>query len=245
IGWRAHHHRDPRGRHQAWLVVLGLTPWVGVVLYLAIAQLAGVEASVPDLVWSLALLAYPLAIFAAIFLYRLFDLELVIRRTVVYGTLTTLLVLGFYGLVGAGGALFARRLDGPAAPIWVISAATLVLGLLVHPLRLRLERLIGHSIFPERQALRSRLVGLAAELPAQGKLPGMVGQLEQELSRIFAVEPVSVWITVAPHGQLVEHASTGRSLVDAEPTALIAADDPAIRRIARGGRPVPASVLSE
>src|SRR5690606_16377142 len=89
IGWRAHHHRDPRGRHQAWLVVLGLTPWVGVVLYLAIAQLAGVEASVPDLVWSLALLAYPLAIFAAIFLYRLFDLELVIRRTVVYGTLTT------------------------------------------------------------------------------------------------------------------------------------------------------------
>lgn len=245
IGWRAARHPEPRGRHQAWLVLLGLAPWVAIVLFGTAAGIFGFEGAVPDIAWSLALLAYPVAIFVAIFLYRLFDLELVVKRTFVFGTLTTLLVLTFYALVGAGGALFARQLDGPGAPIWVVSAATLVLGLLFNPLRLRLERLIDRRIFPERQALRSRLVGLAAELPAQGKLERMAEHLARELGRIFGVAPVAVWIAVPPHGQLVEHAASERADVDVEPTALIAADDPAIRRIARDGRPASAAALSE
>jgi len=245
IGWRAARHPEPRGRHQAWLVLLGLAPWVGIVLFGTAAGIFGFEGAVPDIAWSLALLAYPVAIFVAIFLYRLFDLELVVKRTFVFGTLTTLLVLTFYALVGAGGALFARQLEGPGAPIWVVSAATLALGLLFNPLRLRLERLIDRRIFPERQALRSRLVGLAAELPAQGKLERMAEHLARELGRIFGVAPVAVWIAVPPHGQLVEHATSQRSDVDVEPTALIAADDPAIRRIARDGRPASAAALAE
>ena len=118
-------------------------------------RFSGGAPPVSDAVWSLALLAYPVAIFAAIFGYRLFDLEWVVKRSFVYGALTTLLVLVFFGLVGAGGALFARQFDHAGQSVWLVSAATLVLGLLFNPLRLRLERLIDRKIFPERGALRS------------------------------------------------------------------------------------------
>ncbi|HSM12655.1 MAG TPA: diguanylate cyclase, partial [Thermoanaerobaculia bacterium] len=244
IGWRALHHPEPRGRQQAALVLLGIAPWVTVVLYETVAGIFDFGLHLPDAVWSLALLAYPLAIFSAVFLYRLFDLELVVRKSFVYFTLTSLLVLIFYFVVGAGGALFARQIRGGAGSIWVISAATLAMGLLFNPLRVRLERLIDRRLFPERQELRSRLIELAAGLPAQGKLPRMGVHLASELARIFATDRVAVWITMAPHGQLVELASSVRSTRDLERTALIAADDPAIRRLAHDLRPTPAATLA-
>jgi diguanylate cyclase (GGDEF)-like protein len=244
IGSRVARHAEPRGRHQAALVLLGLLPWVGVVFYEVLGLFFG-WASAPDAVWSLALLVYPVAIFAAIFLYRLFDLELVVKKTFVYGTLTTLLVLVFYALVGAGGALFARQFEGEAASVWVVSAATLAMGLLFNPLRNRLEDLIDRRLFPERQELRSRLIALAAELPAQGKLPKMGEHLARELARSFAVEPVTVWIAAPPQGQLVELACAGRAPLDGERSALIGSDDPAIRRLTREGRPTPAQQLAE
>lgn len=245
VGWRAVHHSEPRGRHQAGLVLLGLSPWVLIVVYEELRRWTGGGAAVSDAVWSLALLAYPVAIFAAIFGYRLFDLEWVVKRSFVYGALTTLLILAFFALVGAGGALFARQFDRAGSSIWLVSAATLVLGLLFNPLRLRLERLIDRKIFPERNALRSRLVALAAELPSHGKLPRMGEHLARELSRIFGVEPVTVWISAPPQGQLVELASTDRAASDVERTALIGAEDPAIRRLARDPRPTPTGPLAE
>jgi len=244
IGRRAVAHPDPRGRMQAGLVLLGVLPWVAVVLVETVrTALDESFAGFSPVVWNFSLLAYPVAVFVAIFLYRLFDLELVVRKSLLYGALTTLLVLGFYGLVGGIGALFARDFGSEGVPLWVLSTAGLSMGLLFNPLRTRLQRLIDRRLFPERLALRSRLVALAADLPAQGKLPRMGEHLARELSRIFASEPVTVWIAAPPQGQLVQLASTQRGEVDLEQTALIGGDDPAVQLVRRAGRPLPASAL--
>jgi diguanylate cyclase (GGDEF)-like protein len=104
--------------------------------------------------------------------------------------------------------------------------------------------MIDRRFFPERQALRSRLVALAAELPAQGKLPRMGEHLVRELARIFAVDPVAVWISTPPHGQLVQLATSRRAEGDLERTALIGADDPAVQLLSRSARPTPAQQLA-
>jgi len=245
IGFRAFHHPDPRGRLQAGLVLLGVLPWVGVVLVDTVRPLLQPEAEpLSGTVWNFSLLAYPVAVFVAVYLYRLFDLELVVRKSFLYGGLTTLLVLGFYVLVGGVGALFAREFGEEGVPLWVLSTAGLSMGLLFNPLRTRLQRTIDRRLFPERQALRSRLVALAAELPAQGKLPRMGEHLARELARIFAVDPVAVWISAPPHGQLLQLASTRRGESDLERTALIGGDDAALQMLARTGRPTPAPALA-
>jgi diguanylate cyclase (GGDEF)-like protein len=245
IGRRAVALPDPRGRIQAGLVLLGVLPWVAVVLIDTFRPLLDPEAEpLSDAIWSFSLLAYPVAVFVAIYLYRLFDLELVVRKSFLYGGLTTLLVLGFYGLVGGIGALFAREFGEEGVPLWVLSTAGLSMGLLFNPLRSGLQRLIDRRLFPERQALRSRLVALAAELPAQGKLPRMGEHLARELARIFAVDPVAVWIAAPPHGQLLQLASTRRAEGELERTGMLGADDPAVQMLARGGRPIPIAALA-
>ena len=137
------------------------------------------------------LLAYPVAVFLAIFRYQLFDLALVVRRSLVYATLTGLMVLIFYAGVGAGGALVARFVEDEAS-VWVIAGATLLLGLLFAPLHRGVQSFIERQFFPERHVLRQRLTALTAELASIGNLPLMGQYLVERLRDIFAVRGVTV-----------------------------------------------------
>ncbi len=237
-------HPQRAGRQQAGLVLLGILPWVAVVAFLGVRQLLGLVAvDVPQSVWNFVLLAYPVAMFIAILRYRLFDIELVIRKSLLYGALTSLLVLIFYAALGAGGALFARAMPGGTHSVWMVSAATLVLGLLFGPLRTHLQRWIDRRLFPESQTLRDRIESLAEELPARGKLPRMGEHLCLELCRLFGLRTAVLWVAAPPMGNLLALAAAGRASADAEQTALLSPEEPALRGLVRSGRPVPASLL--
>jgi diguanylate cyclase (GGDEF)-like protein len=247
LGERFLHHPRREGRQLAGLVLLGALPWVFVVWTLATRQLLGMPPlDVPASVWSLAILAYPVAILFAIFRYHLFDIELVIRKSLLYGALTTLLVLVFYAALGAGGVLFARYLEGGRESVWVVAAATLVLGLMFNPLRTHLQRLIDQRLFPESEAYRQRVLELASELPAQGKLPRMGEYLCEELCKILGLRSATIWVAAPPLGQLVGLASWGRGDGggDLEQTILLTPDDAGVKALVRGARPLPARHLA-
>lgn len=245
LGHRFATHPDRRGRLQAGIVLLGVLPWTAVVAFLGARQLLGLtNPAVPGSVWALVGAAYPIAVFVAIFRHHLFDLEWVMRRSVLYGALTSALVLVFYAALGAGGALFAGAVEGGHRSVWVVAGATLLLGLLFSPLRTRLEGWIDRRFFPERGALRRRVIALATELPAHGKLARMGEHLAAETCRIFEVDSATIWIAAPPVGQLMNLATTRATSPDAEQTLLIAPDDPGLRLLARSGKPQPAGTLA-
>ena len=244
LGERFLHHPRREGRHQAGLVLLGLLPWMSVVFFLAGRQLLGLPTvSVPSALWTLVLLAFPVAVFVAIFRYQLFDIELVIRKSLLYGALTTSLVLIFYAALGAGGALFARSLEGGRESVWVVSAATLGLGLIFNPMRKRLQRLIDRRLFPESEAFRQRVLSVVPELASRGKLPRMGEYLCDELCRTFGLASATIWIAAPPMGQLLSLASSGIAFEDSEQTVLLAPDDVGLRALTHGERPMPSAQL--
>jgi diguanylate cyclase (GGDEF)-like protein len=233
----------PRGRHQAGLVLAGVVPWTVYVLVQAVFQLQGqvVPEGISGLE-TLSLLAYPVAIFVAIYRYQLFDIELVVRRGLVYTLLTGTLILAFYAALGAGGAMFSNVVRGGRS-VWFISALTLALGLLFSPLRRFLQGLIDRRFFPERYALRQRLISLASELPGLGKLPLMGEHLAQRLVRIFAVRSAALLLADPESRLLVPLAATRPEELQASPTFLVQRDDPGVLALARAGRPMRVSQL--
>ena len=195
-------HPEPRGRHQAGLALTATIPWMLYGLSATILERSGVQLPA----WSgsleaLILLGYPVAFFVAIFRYHLFDIELVVRRGLIYTTLTGSLALVFYAALGVGSAVFSRFVEGPA-PVWTVSASTLLLGLVFAPLRRSLHHLIGRRFFPERVALRQELIALAGELPALGKLPLMGERLVERLTAIFLARSATLLIANPETGQL-------------------------------------------
>ncbi|MCB1008117.1 MAG: diguanylate cyclase [Acidobacteria bacterium] len=245
LGYRFLVFPEKRGRLQAGAVLLGVLPWTAVVIWLSGQLLLhGTRPDIPASLWALVGLAYPLAVLVAVFRFSLLDLEWVMHRSILYGTLTTLLILVFYGALGAGGALFAGALEQGRHSVWVISGATLLLGLLFNPMRQRLEQWIDRRLFPERVAVRQRMIELSSELPAHGKLPRMGEHLAAELCRTFDVESATIWLAAPPVGQLVNLASTLPANEDGERTLLLAPDEPGLRLLARSGRPQPVESLS-
>jgi diguanylate cyclase (GGDEF)-like protein len=238
-------HSEPTGRHQAGLVLSATIPWCLTLLAQSIFNQRGL----PNPEWLIrtqliVVLFYPLALFAAVYLYNLFDIELVVRRSLIYTTLSGALVAVFYAAAGGMWLLFPS-LRGSAVSGWVLGLAMLLLGLLFSPLRRLVHRLIDRRFFPERDEMRQRLIALAAELPALGKLPRMGGHLVHEVSRIFGSRAAILFIASPETGLLNVLASTGPQWEEAARALLLSLDDPAIETLSRSSRPLPAAALAQ
>jgi diguanylate cyclase (GGDEF)-like protein len=232
---------EPRKRQQAGLVLAATIPWMLFILVLAASDLMGrMLPAWTGPLETLILLCYPVAFFAAIFRYHLFDIELAVRRGLIYTLLTSALVLVFYSALGAGGAVLSHWVEGRQS-VWAVSAATLLLGLLFSPLRRALHRVIDRRFFPERYALRQQLIALAGELPALGKLPRMGKHLVERLTSIFQARSATLLIANPETGLVSVLSSMGGAM---ETGVLFPLDDPGVEHLRRAGRPLPVEQLA-
>jgi diguanylate cyclase (GGDEF)-like protein len=235
-------HPEPAGRHQAGLVLAGIFPWFLWLLATSVlTRLGWTLPATAESLETLILLCYPLALFAAIYRYQLFDIELVVRRSLVYSVLTGALILVFYAVLGAGGFLFSQLVAGGERSVWVVSASTLLLGLLVSPLRRAVQRIIDRRFFPERQALRQSLIALAGKLPALGKLPRMGRHLVESLTGAFGARSALLLIANPETRLLGVLASTGEERTE---TPLFSLEDPAVEFLREAQRPVALSQIA-
>ncbi|MEZ5078611.1 MAG: GAF domain-containing sensor histidine kinase [Solirubrobacterales bacterium] len=130
-------------------------------LLCALSGFVVAEGPVTDVITGAVVWAMLVAILAAIAIgilrYRLFDIELVVNRTLVYGTLTVCIVVGYVAIVGALNALIDQR--GVAG---VLAAGLVAAG--VQPLRLRLQRRADRWVYGDRSDPYAALTRLGERL---------------------------------------------------------------------------------
>lgn len=129
---------------------------------------------------NLTILGIAIAASIAILRYKLYDIDLIINRTLVYGTLTTG-VIGIYVLVvGGAGVLFQQSNN-----LFISLLATGLAALLVQPVRERLQRAVNRLMYGERDDPYAVLSGLdrrlAASLSPATTLPIVVETIAQAL----------------------------------------------------------------
>jgi signal transduction histidine kinase len=210
---------EPVERQQTKWVVFGLTTAVvgvlGIDLLSALFPALDRTGTLPDLVGQTAeylfILLVPVSIGFAVLRYRLWDIDVLINRTLVYGALTTS-VVGLYVLVvGSIGTLLQER-----GNILVSLLATGLVAVLFQPLRERLQRTVNRMMYGERDepyAVLSRLDRrLEATLAPSAVLQTIVETVAQALKLPY------VAIALNQDGELVTAAEYGTS-VD-EPTVL-------------------------
>jgi len=129
---------------------------------------------------NLALLGIVVATGIAILRYRLYDIDVVINRTLVYGALTASVVLIYVLLVGGLGTFFQAQ-----GNILITLLATGLIAVLFQPLRERLQRGVNRLIYGERddpiEALSRLGKQMEVALPSDQVLPTLVKTIAQTL----------------------------------------------------------------
>ena len=139
-----------------------------------------------------SLLLIPLSLFIAILRYRLWDIDNLINRTLVYGTLTFLLALVYFGLVFALQFLLRGVISQTNDVVIVIS--TLTIAALFQPLRKRIQQIIDLRFYRRKYDAAKTLEAFSVTLRNEVDLSRLTEQLLEVVQETMQPEHVSLWL---------------------------------------------------
>jgi hypothetical protein len=136
----------------------------------------------------------PVAIGFAVLKYRLYDIDIIINRTLVYGSLTVVLGLVYFGGVTATQALFRTLTGQQQQPQLAVVASTLAIAALFSPLRRRTQSFIDRRFYKSNYDARKTLEAFSAKLRDETDLDSLntelltvVRETMQPGARLFVV----------------------------------------------------------
>jgi hypothetical protein len=176
-----------------WVVYsVALVGTTALVVETGIATLAPAFYLPGTMVLSVTILAVPVTMGVAMLRYRLYDIDLVINRTLVYGALTATLALVYVGVVVTLQYAF-RILTGEGSQL-VIVASTLGIAALFNPLRLRIQDSVDRLFYRKRYDAAKTLEAFGAKLRDGTYLDALSGDLVTVVRETMQPGYVSLWL---------------------------------------------------
>ena len=170
----------------------------GAILTYTIGEASGIPwvRGIGFVVVMIGLMGIPTSVGIAILRYRLYDIDHIINRTLVFGALTTLLVAVYVGsVVSLQGAL--RALSGQESQLAVV-ASTLLIAALFNPLRRRIQSFIDRRFYRKKYDARKTLEAFSTKLRDETDLEAVSGDLVGVVRETMQPAHVSLWLRPDP-----------------------------------------------
>jgi hypothetical protein len=148
----------------------------------------------------------PIAMGIAILKYRLYEIDTLINRTLVYGSLTVLLAAVYFGGVATVEAIFRALTSQERQPQLAIVVSTLLIAALFTPLRRRIQGFIDRRFYRRKYDARKTLEAFSTKLKNETDLEALNNDLVGVVRETMQPTHVSVWLRpeTAPKGEQAE-----------------------------------------
>jgi hypothetical protein len=168
-----------------------------------------VPAPLGNLLFTAPIVFLPVAAGIAILRYRLYDIDRIINRTLVYGLLTAVL-----GLCYAAGSLVFVLVAGVGSdpPSWLVAGATLAAAAIFRPARHRIQAAVDRRFNRRKYHAATTIQAFTTRLREQVDLDSLSTELLAVVDQTMEPTQVSLWLRPSPHG------SSGTPRREARPT---------------------------
>jgi hypothetical protein len=147
-------------------------------------------------IWSFA--SVPVAIGFAVLRYRLYDIDVIINRALVYGSLSVTLVTLYFGGVAATQRLFVLLTERQSTLAVIIS--TLMIAALFNPLRGRVQSFIDRRFYRRKYDARKSLEGFSVKLREETNLEALKEEVVGVVKETMQPAHVSLWLRETGEG---------------------------------------------
>jgi hypothetical protein len=181
-------------RQQLKWLAFAMLPWVLIVVGAALYAITGSTLLSMLLgLWApICIAAVSISIGIAILRYRLYDIDLIIRRTLIYGVLTALLAGVYFGGVVLLQALL-RPLTGAGNDLAVV-ATTLIIAAFFLPLRRRVQGLIDRRFYRRKYDAAKTMAAFSEHVRDEVELDKVSGRLVEVVDETMRPAHVSLWL---------------------------------------------------
>jgi hypothetical protein len=155
--------------------------------------------SVSGILMNLLLLCVPLGLGVAILRYRLFDIDVIIRKTLQYTVVTALLLLVYFGAVVVLQQIFTRSLGWDSTPAIVLS--TLLIAAMFNPIRRRVQDAVDRRFFRRKYDAEKVLAQFAATARDETDLDALTTELLRVIQETMEPESLSLWLKPTADGR--------------------------------------------
>jgi hypothetical protein len=163
-----------------------------------------------EVLYGLVVALVPVAAGVAILRYRLYDIDRLINRTLVYGLLTAILGLVYAGVVLILGQVFGGVTQDP--PSWAVAGATLAVAALFQPARRRIQAVVDRRFNRRRYDAAKTIQAFSTRLRDEIDLDTLAIELLAVVDQTMESTRVSLWLRPSTHG------SSGTAQSEAGPT---------------------------
>jgi len=159
--------------------------------------------------WFLLMLLIPLSIAVAVLRYHLYNIDVLINRTLVYGSLTALLAAVYFGGVAVTQAIFRALTDQEQQPQLAIVVSTLAIAALFTPLRHYIQFFIDRHFYRSKYDAAKTLEAFSAQLRDETDLD----RLGDELLGVVqaTMQRAHLWLRIRPDTTLKRREGYGNS----------------------------------
>jgi MFS family permease len=188
--------RGVKRRQLEWFAYVTALFFGGAMLTGVVSDVSGVGwlGSISFILSVVGLVCLPIAVGIAVLKYRLYDIDIIINRTLVYGSLTLMLLLVYFGGVTTTQALFRTLTGQQQQPQLAVVVSTLAIAALFNPLRHRIQSFIDRRFFRSKYDARKTLETFSARLRDETDLEALDAALVSVVRETMQPEHVSLWL---------------------------------------------------
>jgi hypothetical protein len=206
--YRYRHVSTPTERQQTKWVLFGILLWLLLMGILFVPY--SIELSLPPgsplpwwtLVnsagWWLTMTIVPFSLSIAVPRYRLYDIDLLMNRTLAYGSLTAMLALVYFGGVAATQGIFRTITGHEQQSQLAIVVSTLVIAALFTPLRRRIQSFVDRRFYRRKYDAAKTLEAFSAKLRDETDLNALSDDLTSVVRETMQPAHVSLWLRSDP-----------------------------------------------